>query len=193
MQNCKLIYRLGFIAALATLGACGGGSSDTTQQSQTNSGQSGGTAGSPPNSNTSSSFEDELLTLVNATRAQARNCGAISMPAVAPLTWNNLLEAAALGHSQYMKDTEIFSHTGAGNSSAGDRTTAAGYDWRTVGENIAAGYPTPADVMQGWINSDGHCENLMAAAFTDIAVSKVDGDAGNTYSNYWTMVLAAPR
>ncbi len=193
MRNSKLIYRLGFIAALATLGACGGGSSDTTQQGQAGSGQSGGSAGSTPGAGTSSALEDELLTLVNAARAQSRNCGTKSMPAVSPLSWNEQLEAAAQGHSQYMKDTETFSHTGAGNSSAGDRATAAGYSWRTVGENIAAGYPGAAAVMQGWINSDGHCENLMGAAFTEIAVVNVDGDSGNTYSNYWTMVLAAPR
>jgi uncharacterized protein YkwD len=196
MKVSNRISQLGVIIALATLAACGGGgSTGDSVPGQANGGQSsGGNTAGPNNPNpVPASFSEELVTLVNAVRAQARTCGSVAMPAAGPIVWNDTLETAAFGHSSYMQQSETFSHTGSGGSSVGDRATDAGYDWQTVGENIAAGYPTASAVMDGWVNSAGHCENLMAAAFTEMGVSKVEGVSSNIYSDYWTMVLAAPR
>ena len=75
----------------------------------------------------------------------------------------------------------------------GDRVSAAGYAWSSLGENIAAGYPGIDAVMDGWIASPGHCANLMNAGFTEVGVVCVPGAAGATYSTYWTMDLGRPR
>ena len=92
-----------------------------------------------------------------------------------------------------MAANNYFSHTSLDGRSAGDRITATGYAWRTYGENIAAGYATVDSVMDGWTASPGHCANLMNPAFTEIGLACVPGGAATTYSNYWTLDLAAPR
>ena len=78
-----------------------------------------------------SAHEQLMLELINADRA--RN-------GAQPLAFDDNLNTAAENHSQWMIDTEIFSHTGINGSSAGDRMKAAGYvfsgSW-SWGENIA--------------------------------------------------------
>jgi uncharacterized protein YkwD len=137
-------------------------------------------------------FASELLTIVNQHRAAGASCGTRGVfPAAPALAWNDQLTQASLVHSDDMVAVNFFSHTGSNNSSAGDRATAAGYIWRTWGENIAAGQPTVAVVMAGWMASDGHCANVMNANMRDIGVACVAGGAGNTYRTYWTMTLGA--
>lgn len=178
---------LGIVAALV-LNACGGGGDD------------GATALAPPQNNNPGAlstcglpnFQAELLQRVNARRATGGSCGSQgSFAPSAPLQWHAALELAAAGHSQEMVARNYFSHTGADGSSPGDRASAAGYGWRTVGENIAAGYPSVQAVVDGWMASDGHCRNILNPAFRDIGVACVPGGAGNGYTNYWTMMLGA--
>jgi len=137
-------------------------------------------------------FSSELLTIINQHRAAGANCRTEGSFAAAPaLAWNDALTQASLVHSDDMVALNFFSHTGSNGSSAGARATAAGYVWRTWGENIAAGQPTVAVVMAGWMASDGHCANIMNASMRDIGVACVAGGAGNTYRTYWTMTLGA--
>jgi uncharacterized protein YkwD len=130
----------------------------------------------------------DTLALVNAARASGKTCGGTFYPAVPALTWNAKLEAAALAHSNDMKAQNYFSHTGKDGSSAGTRITRQGYTWNTWGENIAWGYRDSAAVMKGWLESSGHCKNIMGKNFTEIGVAR-DGGTGTI----WTMVLARPR
>jgi len=134
-----------------------------------------------------------MLDAVNAFRAQARSCGSKgTFPAVEALSWSCQLEDAALIHSRDMAVNDFFSHTGSDGSSGGDRATRAGYMWWTWGENIAAGYPSVSAVMQGWIDSDGHCANMMNADFTNLG-SALYNNNGSTYGIYWTQVFGTPR
>lgn len=129
-----------------------------------------------------------ILSLINNARATARYCGSTYFPAAPALAWNSKLEAAALAHSQDMAKNNFFSHTGSDGSSAGTRITRAGYVWWTYGENIAAGYSTESAVMNGWLNSPGHCANIMNVKFKDVGVASA---TGGTYGIYWTMDLAS--
>jgi uncharacterized protein YkwD len=112
---------------------------------------------------------------------------------VPALSWNDALASASLVHSDDMVAANVFSHTGSDGRSAGQRITAAGYAWRTWGENIAAGQRTVNQVVAGWMNSPGHCANLMNPNFRDIGVACVAGSAGNSYGTYWTQKLGAAR
>ena len=87
-----------------------------------------------------------------------------------------------------MQSTNTLSHLGSGNSSIGDRVTSAGYVWSAAGENVAVGYDTLADVLQGWVESPGHCANLMNAAFADVGIAQSTGAA----DSYWALTLAKP-
>lgn len=135
-------------------------------------------------------FRAELLAAVNQARANARICGSSSYPAVAALAWEDRLFSAAARHSRDMAENNYFDHTSLDGRTPGQRIAAEGYAARAWGENIAAGYGTVAAVMQGWLNSPGHCSNIMNASFTELGVSCVRR-SGNLYGDYWTMALGA--
>ena len=91
-----------------------------------------------------------------------------------------------------MGDIDFFSHTGSDGLQASDRVTNAGYQWRAMGENIAAGQRYMAEVISGWLDSPGHCENIMSPAFTELGAGVYFVD-GSSYPIYWTQVFARPR
>jgi len=135
-----------------------------------------------------------MLAAVNARRHAGATCGSHgSFPPAADLAWNDAITQAAVAHSDDMVTRNFFDHTGSDGSSPGDRMTAAGYAWRGWGENIAAGQGSVAEVVDGWMKSDGHCANLMNAAYKDIGVACVAGNASTTYRTYWTQDFGTPR
>lgn len=141
-----------------------------------------------------SNFAADAIARVNAHRAAGASCGAQGVFAAAPaLAWSAPLTQASLVHSDDMMALNFFSHTGSNNGTVGSRATAAGYIWSTVGENIAAGQPDMASVVAAWMNSPGHCANIMNNRFRDIGLACVSGTANNTYRTYWTMSLGAAR
>ncbi len=168
------------------LAACGGGGEDANEAGYEPLG--GLLALDASTSCGLAGFQEELLTAINQVRATARTCGTVSMPAVAALSWNDRLFSAAARHSQNMAANNFFSHSSPNGLTPGQRILAEGYVWSAYGENIAADRSTVAEVMQGWINSPGHCSNIMNASFTEVGVSCVRA-TGAQYSNYWTMNL----
>lgn len=115
-----------------------------------------------------------------------------------PLKWNAALERAALGHSQNMAQDDFFTHQGTGEASPWDRIDAAGYgNWYVLAENIAAGYGRGEDVLQGWLASTQHRDNLMNPELHEAGIGWVfqAGDAypGGTwgYGNYWTLDMGS--
>jgi uncharacterized protein YkwD len=119
-------------------------------------------------------FAHQVLDLTNAERAKA-GCGA--------LAWNPLLGAVAQGHSADMAAHGYFSHNSQDGHSPFERMKDAGYAFRVAGENIAAGQRTPADVVTGWMNSQGHRANILNCSFTELGVGYA---TGGSYGTYWT-------
>jgi uncharacterized protein YkwD len=131
------------------------------------------TTSAPAPAPTSSSYADEVTRLTNAERAKA-GCAAVRT--------DDRLAAAALAHSQDMVDRDYFSHTSPDGEGPGDRAAAAGYpSWS--GENIAAGYTTPAAVVAGWMNSSGHRANILNCD------SKATGVGFDPRGNMWTQMF----
>lgn len=134
----------------------------------------------------------DILKLSNEARARARSCGNRRFPAAPPLAWNDTLGEAALAHSRDMAKRNYFRHEGQDGGSAGDRAKREGYDWRSVGENIATGQGKPKEVVSGWLSSPGHCANIMNGDFTEMgAAYAVNPDSDTTI--YWTQVFGTPR
>jgi uncharacterized protein YkwD len=132
----------------------------------------------------SAKSSQDALALLNSARAIARQCGATSYPAAAPLAWDLQLEAAATGHSQDMATRNFFEHTNPSGVTASQRTTAAGYGPST-GENIGAGYESMEAAMQGWLSSPGHCENIMRSSYRHYAIA-CSSNKNSEYGTYWT-------
>jgi len=117
-------------------------------------------------------------------------CGAQLYASAPPVVWNGTLQAIALNHSNDMAQSNFFSHTGSDGLNIAERATNAGYNWNTIGENIAAGQTTTENVFQSWTDSPGHCSNLMNPKFEEIAVTCTEVSASQ-YRQYWTNVLGA--
>lgn len=133
-----------------------------------------------------------MLALVNRARAQPRECGSTFYPAAGPVRWNEVLARAARTHSEDMARNNYFAHNSPDGTEPADRVERAGYDYRSTGENIAAGQMTPEAAMESWIRSPAHCANLMGAEYTEMGVAM----ATNRQSSngvYWTQVFGTPR
>lgn len=134
-------------------------------------------------------FQSELLSRVNAYRAAGAVCGGVSYPAVGAVVWNGQLQQAANAHSTDMATNNFFAHQSATNGTTlRERVPAAGYNYLSAGENIAAGQTSIQVVVNEWMNSPSHCANTMKADFRDMGVSCVSNSA-STYGTYWTMEL----
>lgn len=110
----------------------------------------------------SAAFEAEVLTLINAQRAQGASCGASGRFAAQPaLTASDKLTCLARAFAKDMADKHYFSHTDPSGRSPFDRMLAAGVSYRAAAENIAEGQRTPQEVVDAWMKSAGHCANIM--------------------------------
>jgi uncharacterized protein YkwD len=133
-----------------------------------------------------------ILEITNQTRARGQSCGGKSYPPVPPLTLNDTLERAALAHSRDLASHSTLSHTGSDGSTPADRATRAGYRWRVVGENVAAGPMSADEVTNGWIASPNHCVNIMDPRFTEMAAAfTVDPKSKSVI--YWAQMFGLPR
>ncbi|OOV15944.1 hypothetical protein BXU09_09160 [Deinococcus sp. LM3] len=129
-----------------------------------------------------------MLDLTNAARAQGRTCGATAYAAAPALTLNTQLGQAAQGHAADMAAQNYFSHTSKDGRTAGQRIAAAGYAYRTWGENIIAGQPTAQAAVDGWLKSEGHCKNIMNPNFRELGVGYAY-KSGTEFGHYWVQNL----
>lgn len=134
----------------------------------------------------------DVLVGINHARTSGHRCGSHPYPPVAPVRLVSGLTSVALAHSDEMARMGRLDHSGADGSSPADRVRRSGYAARVVGENIAGGVPSAAEVVQGWLDSPEHCSNIMDARFTEMGL----GYAINPSSPlqiYWTQLFALPR
>lgn len=122
-------------------------------------------------------IEAEVARLVNEERKKA------GLP---PLKLNWELSRVARHKSQDMRDKGYFSHTSPTYGSPFDMIRAYGISYRSAGENIAAGQSTAQQVMNSWMNSTGHRQNILNASFTEIGVGYA---TGGSYRYYWTQMF----
>ncbi|WP_251091943.1 CAP domain-containing protein [Streptomyces sp. Caat 7-52] len=119
----------------------------------------------------------EVLALTNTERGRA------GLP---PLAADPLLTAAAQAHSADMVARDFYAHTAPDGSEPWDRAAAAGARRRTIGENIACGQRSAAEVVTDWMNSPGHRANILKRDFTHLGVGFAGGGRAGTY---WTQMF----
>ncbi|MBS0376911.1 MAG: CAP domain-containing protein [Proteobacteria bacterium] len=135
--------------------------------------------------------QERALALVNAVRARGTRCGNRDFAPVPPLSLSGSLGNVAQGHATDMAQHGYFEHTDLAGQTPADRVRAVGYHERLVGENIAYGSPTLDDVMRGWLDSPGHCENIMDPRFAQMGIASDHGH-GSRQGLYWVQVFAEP-
>ncbi|MEM5008068.1 CAP domain-containing protein [Priestia megaterium] len=119
-----------------------------------------------------SQFEQKVVDLVNQEREKQ---------GLKSLTLNKKLSDVARTKSKDMMDKGYFDHNSPTYGSPFDMMKQFGIEYTTAGENIAKGQQSPEDVMNAWMNSDGHRKNILNPDFTEIGVGYVKGD-----TTYWT-------
>ncbi|ASK61101.1 hypothetical protein CFK37_02265 [Virgibacillus phasianinus] len=116
-------------------------------------------------------FEQQVVELTNNEREER---------GLEPLKIDVELSKMARDKSQDMSTNGYFSHTSPNYGSPFDMMESYGITYQSAGENIARGQRTPEEVVNGWMNSQGHRENILNPDYTHIGVGYVaDG-------NYWT-------
>jgi uncharacterized protein YkwD len=105
-----------------------------------------------------------------------------------PLSLNRNLAKSAQYHADFMARNDCFAHRCAKEPPLAQRAKNAGYGYRGVAENIAGGSPTPAEVVEGWMNSPGHRANILHPEMREIGIgyALLNEDTGReTWRHYW--------
>ncbi|WP_131022279.1 CAP domain-containing protein [Clostridioides difficile] len=124
-----------------------------------------------------SAYQKEVVDLVNVERAKA---------GLNPLTLDSSISNVATKKSQDMIDNNYFSHNSPTYGSPFDMLKKFGISYKTAGENIAMGQKTPKEVVNAWMNSEGHRKNIMNPNFSKIGVGVAQKSGG---SIYWTQIF----
>jgi uncharacterized protein YkwD len=133
-----------------------------------------------------------VLQLVNDARARGARCGERSFGPAPPVKLSGTLAGVAFGHASDMAKHDYFEHEDLTGHSPADRVRAVGYRETLVGENIAYGPKSAEEVVRGWLDSPGHCENIMDSRFEEMGIAYAAGQAAKR-GLYWVQLLAAPR
>ncbi len=153
----------------------GNGSADGMTQPET--GGSGNADGltRPENGDTGnsgiqqSSSASQVISLVNQERSAA---------GLSSLSYDPELTELAQLKAEDMAKNGYFSHQSPTYGSAFDMMRSAGLTYRSAGENIARGQKTAAAVMNSWMNSQGHKENILSTSYTSIGVGYAADSSG---------------
>ena len=121
-------------------------------------------------------LENDVVSLVNERRSEGGVCDSESFGPSAPLAVDSALRCAARNHSRDMAVRGYFGHESPEGDNFDDRIERAGFDWTRIGENIATGQDTAAEVMTDWMSSQGHCENILDPNYEFIGVGYYEGD-----------------
>lgn len=127
----------------------------------------------------------EVVRLVNIEREKH---GAL------PLALNEKLNRSAQFHAEFMADNDCFDHLCPNEANLRKRVRDAGYEWRAVAENIAAGQDDPAKVVASWMKSPGHRVNILNPRYREIGIGYVllDRDGGKEqWRHYWVQNFGA--
>jgi uncharacterized protein YkwD len=145
-----------------------------------------------PGRSRTAALSSRTLELINAARARGARCGERSFGPAPPVRLSDTLATVALGHATDMAEHNYFEHEDLAGHSPAQRVRAVGYQEKLVGENIAYGPQTADEVVQGWLDSPGHCENIMDPRFAEMGIAYAPGQLSR-HGLYWVQLLAAPR
>ena len=145
-----------------------------------------------PGSSQAPILATRALQLVNEVRARGARCGERSFGPAPPVKLSGMLGGVALGHADDMARHNYFAHEDLAGHSPADRVRAVGYQEKLVGENIAYGPKSADEVVQGWLDSPGHCENIMDPRFAEMGIAYSAGQSSRR-GLFWVQLLVTPK
>lgn len=142
---------------------------------------------------------EEVLHRLNEARLRGVACQRAGAPTRAePLQWNERLAAAAAAQSHDMAQLDHMSHRDSHDRALPERLAQTGYRFSAAAENVAVGYPSLDAVIDAWLHSESHCDNLMNAKVRELGLACVDaagarGADSVAEGRYWTLILGSQR
>jgi len=134
-------------------------------------------------------IEVQTLEEINKRREQPADCRTQgSFDPAPPLKLDPYLHCSSRFHSYWMGQNGALEHDSPGGALGEDpwqRIESTGFPGYATGENVAAGYDNPVDVVDGWMSSDGHCSIIMSPDSTHAGVGFYFIASGWEY--YWTL------
>lgn len=124
-----------------------------------------------------STVAEQVLALVNAERAKH---------GLNALTLSKEVTRVAVIKAEDMAESAYFDHTSPTYGTPFEMLSDFGISYKSAGENIAAGQKTPEDVMNSWMNSEGHRANILNASYTELGVGIA---YGGSYGIYWVQMF----
>jgi len=132
-----------------------------------------------------------VISETNDVRSTQTDCGSEGVKSAAPsLQGNRELHRAAQAHADDMAMNDFISHTGSDGSDFATRIRRTNFSGNPVAENVAAGNSSASATVQQWVDSDGHCKNLMLQRANRIGVG-VANNPMSTYGWYWVQVFGS--
>lgn len=117
--------------------------------------------------------ENSLLTVRGAIEETNRHRREAGLP---ELEENALLSISAQKKVDDMFERQYFEHDAPTGEGAGDLVSEAGYEFVVVGENLALGnYKNDTVLVQAWMDSPGHRENILKSSYTQIGIAVARG------------------
>jgi uncharacterized protein YkwD len=120
----------------------------------------------------------DVVAIANAERAER---------GLSELVEHPLLDLVAQIYARVLAEGACFGHECGEEPNLAERVDAVGYRWQRLGENIAAGQPTSAEVVHDWMDSPRHRANLLDPSFREIGVAVVPG--AGPYGVYWVQLF----
>jgi uncharacterized protein YkwD len=124
-------------------------------------------------------LEDEMLRLINEYRTNGSNCAAPTHPLEAAPA----LRCAARLHSMDMNGRDFYQHVNPEGEGPRDRMESVGYVAGPWGENIFKEPTSAKEAMDGFMESPGHCANIMSPEFTAVGIGVHGTSWTQSFSN----------
>lgn len=130
----------------------------------------------------------EIVRLTNVER-QRQGLGALQL--------DSQLTQAALRKAGDMFARDYWAHVSPSGTQPWYFVSDAGYAYRYAGENLARDFSQAADIVQAWMDSPTHRDNLLSPRYQDVGIAVVDGTLGGTETTlvvqmFGTRLAAAP-
>lgn len=110
---------------------------------------------------------DELLILTNQKRQEN---------GLSPLSLNGQLNSAAQNKANDMLSKNYWAHIAPDGTTPWYFIKNTGYTYIYAGENLARGYNSAGDVLNAWLASPTHRENIMSSKYNNVGFAVVTGN-----------------
>ncbi len=109
------------------------------------------------------------------------------------LTYNDKLAAAASAKAQHMFSNNYWAHYAPDGTAPWSFILGAGYQYTYAGENLAKNFMFSSDVVDAWMNSPTHRENLLRPEYTDVGFAVVNGMLSGEETTLVVQMFGTPQ